>query len=150
MKKSTLNALMTGLIICLCLAIVVLIVKIQMRPKTVEQDNSEQVIVNEIVAPEPSAPVSESEEAPSEEVTVVKRVRIIKENINVRSGPGKDFEHLGAAYKGYNFEFVEQADDWVKIIYDGKEAYVFGELVEIIDMTMDENGDYTEYIPPQP
>ncbi|MBQ8245925.1 MAG: SH3 domain-containing protein [Lachnospiraceae bacterium] len=140
MKKSTLNAIMQGVIIVLVIAIVFVIIKIQIRP--------EELPVSEI----PSEDVSEinSEEIeisePEPEPVIEQRVRMISDNINVRSGPGTDYERLGSAYIGYDFEYVEQLDEWTKIIYDGKMAYVYSEYVEIIPMVLQEDGSYTEYV----
>lgn len=141
MKKSTLNAIMQGVIIVLVIAIVVVIIKIKLRP--------DEVPVAEIVSEEVSEPESVIEEVsePEPEVVVVERARIIDDNINVRSGPGTDYERLGSAYSGYDFEFIEQLEEgWTKIVYDDREAYVYSEYVEIIPMVLDEDGNYTEYV----
>lgn len=140
MKKSTLNAIMYGVIIVLVIAISVVIIKIQTRP--------EEVIV-EVPTEEPTEIESISEENSEEEpeLVVVDRVRMIDDNVNVRSGPGTDYERLGSAYSGYDFELIEQRDDgWTQIIYDNREAYVYSEYVEIIPMVLDETGEYTEYV----
>lgn len=140
MKKSTLNAIMYGVIIVLVIAISVVIIKIQTRPEEViaelptEELSEMESVVEEI-----------SEEEP--EIVVEERVRMIEDNVNVRSGPGTDYERLGSAYSGYDFELIEQRDDgWTQIIYDNREAYVYSEYVEIIPMILDENGEYTEYV----
>ena len=141
MKKSTLNAIMQGVIIVLVIAIVFVIVKIKLRPDEVpatevvsEEISEQESVVEEVSEPEP-------------EIVVVERVRIVNDNINVRSGPGTDYERLGSAYTGYDFEFVEQLEEgWTKIIYDDREAYVYSEYVEIIPMFLDEEGNYTEYV----
>lgn len=141
MKKSTLNAIMQGVIIVLVIAIVFVIIKIQLRP--------DEVPVTEIVSEENSEPESVIEEVsePEPEVVIEDRVRIINDNINVRSGPGTDYERLGSAYTGYDFEFIEQLEEgWTKIVYDDQMAYVYSEYVEIIPMVLDEEGNYTEYV----
>lgn len=141
MKKSTLNAIMQGVIIVLVIAIVFVIVKIKLRP--------DEVPVTEVVSEEISEQESVVEEVsePEPEIVIVERVRIVNDNINVRSGPGTDYERLGSAYTGYDFEFVEQLEEgWTKIVYDDREAYVYSEYVEIIPMVLDEEGNYTEYV----
>ncbi len=140
MKKSTLNAIMQGVIIVLVIAIVFVIIQIKIRPD------------EELVAEAPSEEVSEtvSEEIevsePEPELVIEQRVRMINDNINVRSGPGTDYERLGSAYIGYDFEYVEQLEEWTKIVYDGQMAYVYSEYVEIIPMVLQEDGTYTEYV----
>ena len=37
-------------------------------------------------------------------------------------------------------------DEWIKIEYDGKPAYVFAEYVEIIPMFLNDMGEYEEYV----
>ena len=140
MKKSTLNAIMQGVIIVLLIAIVVVSIKLITRP--------DEVPVVEVPSEEVSevASVVEEEPEPEPEVVVVQRVRMIKDNINVRSGPGTDYERLGSAYIGYDFELVEQLEEWTQIVYDGKTAYVYSEYVEVIPMVLQEDGTYTEYV----
>lgn len=141
MKKSTLNAIMQGVIIVLVIAIVFVIIKIQLRPDEVpvteiasEENTEQESVVEEVSEPEP-------------ELVIEERVRIVNDNINVRSGPGTDYERLGSAYTGYDFEFIEQLEEgWTKIVYDDREAYVYSEYVEIIPMVLDEEGNYTEYV----
>lgn len=140
MKKSTLNAIMQGVIIVLVIAIVFVSIRLVLRPDIVEEEPISEV------ASEPEQIVEEVSE-PEPEVVVEERVRIVNDNINVRSGPGTDFDRLGSAYNGYDFEFVEQLEEgWTKIIYDGQMAYVYSEYVEIIPMVLDEEGNYTEYV----
>ena len=146
MKKSTLNAVMIGVIICLVIAISVVSIKLAFRPK-VEVDPAESFYQNVNGEGEDSQELISEEEPSSETIEVVDRVRITGDNINVRSGPGTDYERLGSAYRGYDFELVQKVDaQWTKIIYDGKEAYVFNEYIEIIPMVLNEDGTYSEYI----
>lgn len=140
MKKSTLNAIMQGVIIVLVIAIVFVSIKLIIRPDevpVVEQPSEE---ISEV------ASVIEEVSEPEPELIIEDRVRMIKDNINVRSGPGTDYERLGSAYIGYDFEFVEQLDEWTKIVYDGEMAYVYSEYVEVIPMVLQEDGSYTEYV----
>ncbi len=142
MKKSTLNAIMQGVIIVLIIAIVVVSIKLITRPEVTE--SSEVAITETGSEAEPEViPEVESEETAAPEVYT--RVRILKDNINVRSGPGTDYDRLGSAYGGYDFEFVEVVnDEWTKIIYDGKEAYIYSEYVEVIEMYLNVDGKYIE------
>lgn len=142
MKKSTLNAIMQGVIIVLIIAIVVVSIKLITRPEVTEP--SEVAIAEKESEAEPEViPEVESEEPAAPEVYT--RVRILKDNINVRSGPGTEYDRLGSAYGGYDFEFLEVVnDEWTKIIYDGKEAYVYSEYVEVIEMYLNVDGKYIE------
>ena len=142
MKKSTLNAIMYGVIIVLVIAIVVTGIKLSTRPKIiVEEESSSVVSVKEEIT---------FFEENSEEVSladIVARAKILDDNINVRTGPGTDFDRLGSAYYGNTFEYISQSHDgWTKIKYDNKVAYVFSEYVELIPMVMNVEGEYTEYL----
>ncbi|MBR4965094.1 MAG: SH3 domain-containing protein [Lachnospiraceae bacterium] len=141
MKKKTLNAIMQGVMIVLVLAIIVVTIKLILRPEA-EEVPSEVVAVEDYSEPE-SIPEVISEES-SEQKTYT-RVRILKDNINVRSGPGTDYDRLGSAYAGYDFEYVEKAnEEWTKIIYDGKEAYIYTEYVELVEMYLNVDGKYID------
>lgn len=132
MKKSTLNAIMYGVIIFLCIGIGIFSIKLVARNNSAPEPEEESEV--EVVSEEP-----ESEE---EKIEVVDRVRITSDNINVRTQPNTESERLGSAYSSYTYEYVSKTDDgWVKIIYDGKEAYVFGEYVEIVPMYYNENAE---------
>jgi len=139
MKKSTLNAIMQGVIIVLVIAIAVVAIKLATRPEEIPVVEVPSEEVSEIASVE-----EVSEEEP--EIVIEQRVRMINDNINVRSGPGTDFDRLGSAYIGYDFEYVEQLEEWTKIVYDGQMAYVYSEYVEIIPMVLQEDGSYTEYV----
>lgn len=140
MKKSTLNAIMQGVIIVLVIAIVFVIIQIKIRP--------EEELVAELPSEEISEVVSEEIEVsePEPEPVIEQRVRMTNDNINVRSGPGTEYDRLGSAYIGYDFEYIEQLEEWTKIVYDGQMAYVYSEYVEIIPMVLQEDGTYTEYV----
>lgn len=140
MKKSTLNAIMQGVIIVLVIAIVFVSIKLVARPDEVPVTEVESESISEVASV--TEEVSEAEPEP----VIEQRVRMTSDNINVRSGPGTDYERLGSAYIGYDFEFVEQLDEWTKIVYDGKMAYVYSEYVEVIPMVLQEDGSYAEYV----
>lgn len=140
MKKSTLTAIMQGVMIVLVIAIIVVSIKLILRPEA--EPPSEQPIVETPIESESDTEIVSEE---PEEVKTYTRVRIKTDNINVRSGPGTDYERLGSAYNGYDFEFVEVVnDEWTKIIYDDKEAYVFSEYVEIVEMYLNVDGKYID------
>lgn len=141
MKKRTLNAIMLGVIIVLVIAIGVVTIKLATRPK-------------EILTEEPSSVPAEQGisfyEESSEEVNIsdlITRAKITDDNINVRTGPGTDYDRLGSAYYGNMFDYVSQSHDgWTKIIYDGKTAYVYTQYVELVSVVMNVEGEYTEYM----
>lgn len=99
MKKSTLNSIMIGVIITLVIAISIVSIKLAFRTEEDIAEPEEEEVVEEEVATE------EVEEEP--EVVIVQRAVINADNINVRSGPGTDYERLGSAYKGNDFELAD-------------------------------------------
>lgn len=142
--KNTRTYIMYGVIGCLSIAILFCIIKLALRPKVEINDD----IV--IETPETFKPEVQATEPVVNEpikIDVKDRARIIEDNVNVRSGPGTDFDRLGTAYKDFDFEMLTQDDDeWVKIKYDEKTAYVFGEYVEIVPMFLNDMGEYEEYV----
>lgn len=144
MKKSTLNAIMYGVMIVLVIGIIVASISLMVRPEP-------ELVADNPVSETPSEGASHfAQEIPSEEkaeLVIVKRVRILSDNINVRTGPGTDYERLGSVYSGFDYDLVEEGEEWTKIIFNGKEAYVYSEYVEIVEMIQNEDGTYEQYIP---
>lgn len=142
--KNTRTYIMYGVIVCLSIAIVFCIIKISVRPKTVESD---EIIIQTSEEKTPEGDIPEPVQNEPVKIDVKDRARIIEDNVNVRSGPGTDYDRLGTAYKNFDFEMLTQDNsEWVKIKYDDKTAYVFGEYVEIVPMFLNDMGEYEEYI----
>ncbi|MDO4519958.1 MAG: SH3 domain-containing protein [Eubacteriales bacterium] len=57
------------------------------------------------------------------------QTRTAKEECNVREAASTDSDVIGGLSEGDEVEVLGQEGDWVKISYDGQEAYVFGELL---------------------
>ncbi len=53
------------------------------------------------------------------------------DGLNVRTGPGEDYDVLTSVSKGYEFEVIDRADGWVKCVLNLDEVYVKEEYVEI-------------------
>ena len=140
--KKVMNAIMYGVIIVLVIGIGVSAIKLVTRPK------------------QPEVPVESSSQSPEASITfyeenteavdladIVPFARVIDDNINVRSGPGTDYERYGSAYYGNTLEYISQSHNgWTKILYDGEEAYIYSEYVELVPMVMNVDGEYTEYL----
>ena len=150
LDKKSRTSIMYGIIICLSIAIIFCVVKIATRPAVVKEDNNYYLPVKEKVdMDEIALQVKEKEE--SQDITVTldvhNRARLIEDNVNIRSGPGTDYERLGSAYKGYDFKIISGEDsEWIKIEYDGKPAYVYAEYVEVVPMFLNDMGVYEEYV----
>jgi len=141
---------MFGVIICLSIAILFCVVKLATRPDVAKEDTNFYLPVKEKVDMEEiQLQVKEKEESQEKTVQldVHDRARLIEDNVNIRSGPGTDYERLGSAYKGYDFKILSgEGSEWIKIEYDGKPAYVFAEYVEIVPMFLNDLGVYEEYV----
>jgi len=49
--------------------------------------------------------------------------------LNVRSGPGTNYDVIGKLYNGNNVDILEESGGWYKINYNGQEAWVCGKYV---------------------
>lgn len=62
----------------------------------------------------------------------VKTVAIAKENgLNVRQEPSTDSQAVTQIAKGIELEYVETLDDWVHVLVDAEDAYVFADYVDV-------------------
>lgn len=150
LDKKSRTSIMYGVIICLSIAIIFCVVKIATRPEVVKEDTNYYLPVKEKVDMEEiQMQVKEKEESQDKtvQIDVHNRARLIEDNVNIRSGPGTDYERLGSAYKGYDFKIISgEGSEWIKIEYDGKPAYVYAEYVEIVPMFLNDLGVYEEYV----
>ncbi|MFD2926073.1 N-acetylmuramoyl-L-alanine amidase [Halobacillus naozhouensis] len=62
--------------------------------------------------------------------TEVTKVTLQFNGTNIRSGPSSDTTVLARAHKGEQFNVLGKEDQWYKIQYKGKEAYVAGWIVK--------------------
>lgn len=72
---------------------------------------------------EQTTPDPDSTERPSGTLTVVS-------DVNVRSGPGTEYEKLGVAYAGEALTFTDYVDGWYLVIFEDGEGYVARNLVQ--------------------
>lgn len=51
-------------------------------------------------------------------------------SVNVRSGPGTDYNRVGSAYADCEYDVIEiYNDEWTKIDYDGEYGYIYNEYI---------------------
>lgn len=141
MKKQTISALLTALMICLTIAIVVVIVRIQMRgTRTEEPVDSDSYVIQEVTGSQNSV-ADHQEEEPSDAVTVLVAVPNATSSVNVRSGPGTEYNRLGSAYSSNEYEVLEiLSNGWTKLLYSDQEAYIYSEYVDYKLRTTDHQG----------
>lgn len=70
--------------------------------------------------------------------------------LNVRAGPGIDYQIVGAVYGGGRFAVIEQRDGWVKIEFNGQERWVSGWYVNIETATLPTTDPTATTPPPTP
>ncbi|MDE6688015.1 MAG: SH3 domain-containing protein [Lachnospiraceae bacterium] len=140
MKKQTISALLTALMICLTIAIVVVIVRIQMRGARIDEPvDSDSYTIQEISGSQNAAPDNQEEEEPSAAVTVLVAVPNANSSVNVRSGPGTEYNRLGSAYSNNEYEVLEiLPNGWTKLLYSDQEAYINSDYVDYKLRTTDQ------------
>jgi len=65
------------------------------------------------------------------EEDVIGEAKITADSLNVRSGPGKDYDAMGKVYEGNTVEVLDVVDEeWLKIKYHSSEGYIALEYTE--------------------
>ncbi|MBP2077476.1 N-acetylmuramoyl-L-alanine amidase [Oceanobacillus polygoni] len=65
-------------------------------------------------------------------------VTINASNLNVRSGPGTDYESIGRVDTGQTFSVIEQEDDWVEIKLENETGWIKLEFVTLSESQSNE------------
>lgn len=60
-----------------------------------------------------------------------KNAMIEEDKLNVRTGPGTDFDRIGQVNSGDEYEILEETDEWIKIQYADSEGWITKEFVTI-------------------
>lgn len=146
MKKTTINSILMGIIVVLCISICFLIFCIAKRPRYIETSEPDSAVIAEI--PEspntfsnpsaddnnvielpdanPSATESSSSTAPMQGKTSTR--------VNIRDRATEDAKVLATVDEGTTFEIVEVLDNgWTHILYEGADAYISSAYVIIIN-----------------
>lgn len=146
MRKQTVSAILTGIIVCLVIAIVILIVKIGMRgPKVEEADMS--LASAETTTEEETDVTAEAEVEIEPELIAVPDTST---SVNVRSGPGVEFDRVGSAYSTSEYVVIEVlGSGWTKIDYDGEEGYISNEFLSYKYRQDKGDGTYIYYDAPE-
>lgn len=142
MKKKTISAILTGVNIVLVIAIVFLIVKISGRDPLGEEDVAQnQQAMNEMTLDEELSQeiVETIEEDTTEQILVA--VPQSTTSVNVRSGPGTDYDRIGSAYTDCEYEVIEvYSSGWTKLNYDGMEGYISSEFLSFKNKLVSSDG----------
>lgn len=138
MNKNTLTAILMGLVICLGIVVIVLSIKLSIRPKADSKSDIGTSGTNVVTGePSPSAtptpdltPTSTPE--PEVETVTVQMVRVTA-TVNVRSRPDSSTQEtkLGTAAVGSEFVMLEELDNgWTRIEYGDSTAYIASKYLE--------------------
>jgi hypothetical protein len=141
-KKTTINAILMGIIVLLSISICLLLFAIITRPRysTVSATPEAAVITeaseDSIISGENSNQDQQTAALNDESGTDVSSTQKGKAStkVNVRNYASTDAKVIGHLEEGDTFDIVEvQSDGWTKILYDGSEAYVSSDYVILVE-----------------
>jgi hypothetical protein len=136
-KKTTINAILMGIIVLLSISICFLIFAIATRPRysstvtatpepAVITETSEENIISGTTVDDTDNQTDELDNATLKGKTSSK--------VNIRDNASTDAKVVATVEAGTTFDIIEVQDDgWTKIIYDGSIAYVSSDYVILIN-----------------
>ena len=145
MKKIILNRILIGIIVCLSISICILIICIINRPHYINTEELETAVITEVPISESlidndsetadkTADKTEASEAIATEESVQKKYGKTSTEVNIRDADNPQAKVLATVDAGTKFEIIEiQNNGWIKIIYDGAEAYISSSYVILIN-----------------
>ncbi len=141
MNKNTLTAILMGFIICLGIAVIVISIKLSIRPNVDNSGETGKPVGDVVIETQPTqTPTPEVTEPPQEpEVTTI-MVQMVRttETVNVRDDSSTNGNKLGSAVKGSEFVMIEQLDNgWTKIEYNDGVAYIKSDYLEPFEMEVE-------------
>lgn len=150
MRKKTLSIILDVFIGLLVITIIMLIMMIGKRgaaPIQAQEQNEEPlapVVTAEqgtvAVEAEPTEAVAA---APTEDKPLY-ATPDTSSTVNVRSGAGTNFDKLGSASAGEEFEVISVlAVGWTKLSYHGEEGYIHNDYLDYYYKVQDESGNET-------
>lgn len=74
----------------------------------------------------------------SSSLVYAKEVKIAADGLNVRSGPGEDYDVVGQVNTGETFQLIEEQSNWIAISYNSETVWVSAEYVSL-SSEMDES-----------
>ena len=77
--------------------------------------------------------------------TTQQYIRCTGNNVNIRSGTGKDFTVLGQAEQGTMYAITGKIGNWYQTYYRGKTAYIYTEYATVFTLPLSKN-DKTEEV----
>lgn len=65
-------------------------------------------------------------------VTTCVKVKNVKSYLNVRTGPGTNFQAIGKAYNGQMYQWVSTQNGWHEIVFAGEHRWISGAYSDVI------------------
>jgi uncharacterized protein YgiM (DUF1202 family) len=141
-KKTTINAILMGIIVLLSVSVCLLLFAIVKRPRysSTVSATPEPAVITE--ASEDDILSSESENgtdelvALSDDSTATDSTQRGKTStkVNIRDNASTDAKVLATVEGGTTFDIIEvQSDGWTKILYNGTTAYISSDYVILIN-----------------
>jgi hypothetical protein len=134
-KKSTINAILMGIIVLLSISVCLLLFAIVTRPRySTVSATPEPAIITE--TSEENIISSESDD--TNEQTTAQSYQTQKgktsTKVNIRDSASTDAKVLATVEADTTFDIIDvQSDGWTKILYDGQEAYISSDYVILIN-----------------
>jgi hypothetical protein len=144
-KKTTINAILMGIIALLSISICILLYAILTRPRystvsatpepAVIIEASEENILSDESEVEISEPVALSDDGALDDSSNNSSQKgKTSTKVNIRDNASTDAKVLATVEGGTTFDIIEvQSDGWTKILYNGSIAYISSEYVILIN-----------------
>ena len=151
MRKKTLSIILDVFIGLLVITIIMLIMMIGKRGAAPiqAQEQNEEPLAPVVTAEQGTVAVTtEPTETPAAEPAEDKILYATPDTsstVNVRSGAGTNFDKLGSASAGEEFEVIGVlAVGWTKLNYRGQEGYIHNDYLDYYYKVQDESGNETK------
>ena len=89
---------------------------------------------------------SSTETPPPPKPTTQQYIRCTGDNVNLRSGAGKDFTILGQAEEGTMYAITGKIGNWYQTYYRGKTAYIYTEYATVFTLPISQNQETEEVL----
>lgn len=108
--------------------------EVQQEKALVEQQEVIETAVTEKAGSEDDDKEAIEDSVNIQQNNLVEVAICMEDDVNIRNYPdtGEKSEVIGKGAKGDEFEFVAQQDEWVQIVFEGADAFVNKDYVEIV------------------
>ncbi len=151
MRKKTLSIILDVFIGLLVITIIMLIMMIGKRGAAPmqAQEQKEEPLVPVVTAEQGTVAVTttptEAAAAEPAEEKILYATPDTSSTVNVRSGAGTNFDKLGSASAGEEFEVISVlAVGWTKLGYHGEEGYIHNDYLDYYYKVQDADGNETK------